>query len=310
MHQCPGELHADHAAVRHALAVSLRPHHWVKNVLVFGALLFSHSLFDPAAILLSVQAYLAFCAAASAVYLLNDLNDFEEDRLHPTKRRRPLAAGTISHSQVLGAMCGLATLSLVSAFVSSFSLGVILSLYLAINVAYSLRLKRVEILDVMLIAGGFVLRAIGGCVAIGVPASPWLILCTLTLALLVGFGKRRNELQVLQDNAAKHRACLRNYSPEFLDMMMTVSAAAAVVSYALYTMADGTVARVGSHSLIITTPFVIYGVFRFLFLVHQKGHGGDPAKLFVADRPFVANAVLWIVTAAVAVYGPTDWMPW
>ena len=310
MHLRSNGIISSSTATSYALAVSLRPYQWVKNVLVFGGLLFSHSLFDPTAILHSIQAFLAFCAAASAVYLLNDLSDLHVDRLHPNKRLRPLAVGSISPALVMRVMCGLATLSLVSAFATNSRFGVIVLLYLAMNVAYSLRLKHVEILDVMIIACGFVLRAIGGCVVIGVVASPWLILCTLTLALLVGFGKRRNELQVMQHDAPNHRECLRRYSPEFLDIMMAVSGSAAIVMYALYTLADATATPGGSHSLIITTPCVIYGVFRFLFLVHEEGHGGDPAKLFMTDRALLLNAVLWIVTAAVAVYGPTDWMPW
>lgn len=284
----------------HAIALSLRPHQWVKNVLVFGGLLFSQSLLDARLLLLSVQAFLSFCLAASSVYLLNDLNDYEEDRLHPTKRHRPLAAGMISPACVFRVMCGLAMLSLIGAFAANFAFGVVIAAYLVMNVAYSLRLKHVEILDVMIIAMGFVLRAVGGCLAISVMPSPWLVLCTMTLALLVGFGKRRNELLVLQENAASHRACLRVYSIEFVDHLMTISAAAAVVTYALYTMAEETV---HSPALILTTPFVIYGVFRFLFLVHQKQDGGDPTRMFVSDRPMLVNAVLWVITAVIVVYG-------
>ncbi len=287
------------AASTRAIAKSLRPHQWVKNVLVFGGLLFSRSMLDPHLVVLSLQAFFSFCMAASSVYLLNDLNDYEADRLHPIKRKRPLAAGLISPVFVFRVMCGLAVLSLVSAFATNVAFGSAITIYLVMNVAYSLRLKQVEILDVMIIAMGFVLRAVGGCVAISVMPSPWLILCTMTLALLVGFGKRRNELLVLQDDAENHRTCLRGYSVGFIDHLMTISAAAAVVSYALYTMADGTI---HSPALIVTIPFVLYGIFRFLFLVHQKQDGGDPTRLFVSDRPMLVNAACWAIAALAVVY--------
>lgn len=293
-----------------ALAKSLRPHQWIKNTLVFGGLVFSHSLFHVPAVLLSIQAFLLFCFAASAVYLLNDLNDLEEDRRHPKKRTRPLAAGLISPATVRGAMAFLAAGSLTGAFLINAGFGSVLTVYLLMNVGYSLRLKHVVIVDVMIIAVGFVLRAVAGAVAIGVPPSPWLVLCTLTLALLVGFGKRRNELTVLKDEAASHRACLEGYSTHFLDLMMTISGGAAVVTYALYTMADETVARFGSHALVMTTPFVIYGIFRFLFLIHQKNEGGDPSKLFATDRPTLINGVLWLAVSAFCVYGPAEWLRW
>jgi len=293
-----------------ALAKSLRPHQWIKNTLVFGGLIFSQSLFDVMSVLLSIQAFLLFSFAASAVYLLNDLNDLEEDRRHPKKRLRPLASGLISPATVTAAMLFLGAGSLIGAFLINAGFGIILTLYLAMNVGYSLKLKHVVILDVMIIALGFVLRAVAGAVAIQVEPSPWMVLCTLTLALLVGFGKRRNELVVLKDDAASHRACLEGYTTHFLDLMMTVSAGAAVVTYALYTMADETAARFGSHALVLTTPFVIYGIFRYLFLIHLKSEGGDPSKLFATDRPTLINGMLWLLACAFCVYGPTDWMPW
>jgi 4-hydroxybenzoate polyprenyltransferase len=301
---------ADNRRITYALAKSLRPHQWIKNTLIFGGLVFSHSLFDPWAVVMSLQAFLLFSFAASSVYLLNDLNDLEEDRLHPKKRHRPLAAGLISPSVVTGAMLALGGGSLLGAFLINVPFGAVLALYLVMNVGYSLRLKHVVILDVMIIALGFVLRAVAGALAIGVEASAWLVLCTLTLALLVGFGKRRNELSVLKGDAASHRACLEGYTTHFLDLMMTISGGAAVVTYALYTMADETAARFGSHALVLTTPFVIYGIFRYLYLIHVKSEGGDPSKLFATDRPTLVNGFLWLVISSVCVYGPTEWMPW
>ena len=204
----------------------------------------------------------------------------------------------------------LAVGSLGSSFMINRSFGVLLCLYFAMNVAYTVKLKHVVILDVMLIACGFVLRAVGGAIAIGQPASSWLILCTMTLALLVGFGKRRNELAVLQGDAANHRSNLDEYSLPFLDVMMTISAAAAVIMYALYTAAAAHLRKDGSPMLVLTTPFVIYGIFRYLYLVHQRTEGGDPSRLFVSDRPFVINGVLWVLACCAAIYGPAHWAIW
>jgi 4-hydroxybenzoate polyprenyltransferase len=296
--------------VTHALAKSLRPHQWIKNTLVFGGLVFSHSLFEIGPLLLSIQAFLLFCFAASSVYLFNDLNDLEEDRLHPKKKLRPLAAGLVSASLVRSTMLFLASLSLFGSFLISVPFGCVVACYLVMNIAYSLKLKHVVIVDVMIIAVGFVLRAVAGAIAIGAEPSPWLVLCTMTLALLVGFGKRRNELAVLKGDAANHRACLDGYSPQFLDLMMTISGASAFVTYTLYTMAEETAARFGSHALVLTTPFVMYGIFRFLFLIHQKSEGGDPSKMFATDKPMLVNGVLWLATCAFCVYGPAEWMPW
>ena len=296
--------HGQTRSANHALAISLRPHQWVKNVLVFGGLVFSHSLTNPTSVLLSLHAFFTFCFASSAVYLLNDLNDLEEDRRHPEKRHRPLAAGELSPTTVVTTMVLLTIASIGNAFLIETGFGIILVLYLLMNVAYSLQLKHAVILDVMIIAMGFVLRAVSGAVVIGVEVSPWLVLCTLTLALLVGFGKRRNELIVLKQDAANHRVCLEAYSQQFLDVMMTISAAAAVVTYALYALAEETVARFGSHGLVLTTPFVIYGVFRYLFLIYQRAEGGDPARLFVRDRPMILNSALWVIVACLVIYTP------
>ena len=288
----------------------MRPHQWVKNLLVFGGLLFSQRLTDPVAVLLSVHAFLLFCFAASSIYLLNDVQDRDEDRRHPEKRLRPIASGEVSSAAAIAAMLVLAFGSLGSAFLINRSFGVLLCLYFAMNVAYTVRLKHVVILDVMLIAFGFVLRAVGGAIAIGQPASSWLILCTMTLALLVGFGKRRNEIAVLQGDAANHRSNLDEYSLPFLDVMMTISAAAAVIMYTLYAAAAAHFRKDHAPMLVLTTPFVIYGIFRYLYLVHRQSGGGDPSKLFVSDKPFLINGALWVLACCAAIYGPSHWAIW
>jgi 4-hydroxybenzoate polyprenyltransferase len=292
------------------LLVSLRPQQWVKNTLIFSGLIFSRSLTHWATVRLSLCAFGLFCAASSGVYLLNDLCDIEADRRHPVKRFRPLAAGKFSLNFARGAMGTLLIGSLLLALLLSPAFALTLGIYLLLNVAYSLGLKRVVILDVMMIALGFVLRAVAGAVVIGVMASPWLILCTLMLALLMSFGKRRHELSLLQSEAHNHRQSLDGYSLQFLDLMMTISAGAAVVTYALYTMADETVARFNSHSLVLTVPFVLYGIFRYLFLVHKRMEGGDPARLLVTDAPILVNVGLWVLVVCFILYAPSAWHPW
>jgi 4-hydroxybenzoate polyprenyltransferase len=292
------------------LIVSLRPQQWVKNTLVFGGLIFSRSLLHWDVVRLSLFAFLIFCMASSGIYLLNDLYDIEADRKHPVKRLRPLAAGRFGLNTARTAMFILMVGSALLAALLRPAFALVLAVYLLINVAYSAGVKRVVILDVMMIAMGFVLRAVAGAVVIGVGASPWLVLCTLMLALLMGFGKRRHELNLLQEDAQSHRPSLDGYSTQFLDLMMTITAGAAVVTYALYTMAEETVARFKSHSLVLTVPFVLYGIFRYLFLVHMRKGGGDPARLLVGDAPTVINLGFWLVVVCFILYGPRMWQPW
>lgn len=292
------------------LLVSLRPQQWVKNTLIFGGLIFSRSLFHWEIVRLSLSAFAIFCMASSGIYLLNDLCDIKADRKHPLKRLRPLAAGKFSLNTARGAMCLLLVGSASLAILLRPKFALVLGIYLLLNFAYSLGLKSVVILDVMAIAMGFVLRAVAGAVVIGVGASPWLVLCTLMLALLMGFGKRRHELNLLQEEALNHRQSLEGYSLQFLDLMMTITAGAALVTYALYTMADETVARFNSHSLVLTVPFVLYGIFRYLFLVHKRMGGGDPARLLVTDAPTLINVGFWVVMVCFILYGPRAWHPW
>jgi len=293
-----------------AITRSLRPHQWVKNSLIFGGLIFSRSLLHWEVVWLSISAFITFCLASSAVYLLNDLRDIEADRRHPTKRLRPLAAGELSPVSAGITMAALLIGSTLAALSLGWSFSVVLWTYLVLNVAYSMGLKRVVILDVMVVATGFVLRAVAGAVVIKVQPSPWLILCTLMLALLVVFGKRRHELSLLEGEARNHRASLDGYSIQFLDLMMGIAGASAVVTYALYTMADETVARFGTRHLVVTTPWVLYGVFRYLYLVHQRMEGGDPAYLFVTDRPTLVNGLMWVLVVCFILYAPPGWQPW
>ncbi len=286
------------------LLVELRPLEWSKNLLVFSGLIFSRSLTDPHNIAISLAGFVLFCCASSGVYLFNDLCDINADREHPIKKHRPLASGVLSVNLARSVMMVLFAAATVGALWLSHGFAVIIGVYLATCLAYSLKLKDIVILDVILIATGFVLRAISGAVIINVEVSEWLVLCTSMVALLVGFGKRRHELVLLAETAESHRRALSDYSVEFLDSIMNICAGAAVLTYALYTRADETVERVGSRAMLLTIPFVVYGVFRYLFLIHKREAGGDPVQILIRDRPTLLNLVLWIVTAGLVIYLP------
>jgi 4-hydroxybenzoate polyprenyltransferase len=286
-----------------AVVKSLRPQQWSKNLLLFVGLIFSRSLFDPHNILYSFAGFAIFCAASSAIYILNDLCDFAADQQHEIKRLRPIASGALKKNLARIILAALFLFAVIGAIIVNFNFALILGIYLVLSISYSLGLKRIVILDVMIIASGFVLRAVAGAAVIGVEVSHWLVLCTSMLALLVGFGKRRHELNLLGDGAANHRANLDEYSTMFLDSMITVCGGAAIVAYALYTMADETIARFGTRGLLFTLPFVVYGIFRYLFLIHKKQEGGDPSQLLFRDLPSFLNLLFWAATAAFVIYG-------
>jgi 4-hydroxybenzoate polyprenyltransferase len=285
---------------------SLRPHQWVKNLIVFGALIFAQRLHDPAAILASGGAFLVFCFLSGAAYLFNDLVDLERDRLHPLKRGRPLASGRLSPALAGWTAMGLTAGSLFFAFLLSSWLGVVALGYFLLVAGYSLFLKNLVILDVLAVSFGFVLRAIAGAVAIDEPFSKWLLICTMLLALFLSLNKRRHELTLLAGGAAEHRRILGEYSPYLLDQMIAVVTASTVVSYALYTQAAETIAKFGTDRLVWTLPFVLYGIFRYLYLVHQREEGGNPSRVLLADRPLLLAVALWAVTVIALIYHVGD----
>lgn len=287
----------------------LRPHQWVKNLLLFGGVVFSGSLLDLGLLLISVAAFADFCAVSSAGYILNDFLDLKRDREHPAKRSRPLASGRVRPAVAFTILAVLLSVSLVGAVQLGGAFLATWIAYAALSFAYSTRLKQIIIVDVIALAMGFVLRATAGAAVIGVEPSSWLILCTMMLALLVGFGKRRDEAISLGERASDHRATLKEYTVEFLDSMMMISAGAAFVAYALYTVADETVARLGSRSLILTTPFVFYGIARYLFLVRRGARASDPSRLFLEDVPTWVNVLLWVAVACGLIYFRPDWLP-
>jgi 4-hydroxybenzoate polyprenyltransferase len=279
----------------------MRPKHWVKNVFVLAALVFARKLGDPAAVLRALGAFACFCALSSAAYAINDIVDREADRLHPTKRRRPVASSELSAGAASVLSVVLAVAGLAGAVALGAPFAAVAAAYLVMNLAYSLVLKKVVILDVMLVAAGFVLRAWAGAVALGVDMSHWLALCTGLLALFLGFVKRRQEIEALE-GATGQRPILREYSLPFLDQMIAVVTASTVLAYSLYAFSPEVAERVGTRHLGLTIPFVLFGIFRYLYLVHRRGEGENPTLLVLSDRPLLANVLLWAAAVLVAVY--------
>lgn len=280
----------------------LRPTQWAKNTVLFAALIFSKHLFDPAAVVVVVAAFLCFCSVASGAYVMNDIRDCERDRQHPLKSRRPLPAGRVSLASARVIAVVLMAAGVAGAFALGAGFGVLTTFYLALQVAYTFALKDMVILDVMSIATGFVVRAVAGGVVIDVPISSWLVICTFLLALFLGFSKRRHELVLLEDRATEHRTSLRDYSPYFLDQMISVVTASTVVVYAIYTASPEVRDKLGTDKLYLTIPFVLFGIFRYLYLVHQREQGGNPTQLLLSDQPLLLDVLLWILTASLLLY--------
>lgn len=277
----------------------------MKNLFVLVPLVFAHRLDHLALAGRSAAAFASFCAAASAIYLLNDVRDREADRLHPVKRLRPIAAGTLGILPALSAAALLAAGALAIAWRLGPGFSTCLGIYLTLNVLYSLGLKRLVILDVMTIALGFVLRVEAGALAIAVEVSNWLLLCTTFVALFLGFAKRRHELALQPESGAggSTRHVLEHYNLTFLDQMINVVTASTIVSYALYTVDPGTASRLGTPYLIVTVPLALFGIFRFLFLLYQKSDARSPTDAILHDLPFLVNLALWGVTVLLLIYG-------
>lgn len=290
-----------------AVLVSLRPRQWSKNLFVFAGLIFSQSLFTslfwPA-----LGAFAIFCALSGTIYVFNDLADREKDRLHPIKRNRPIASGALrpGAAAVLGVV--LLVGSLLAAFRLSVPFGLVAAAYAVLLTAYSLWLKHLVILDVLTVAVGFVLRAVAGAAAIAVEISGWLVICTILVALFLALGKRRHEYRTLKGEAAAHRPILAEYSEGFLDQMVAVVTASTVTAYALYTMSPETVGKFHTRLLPVTLPFVLYGIFRYLYLLYRRELGGNPSDLLLNDRALLINTALWMLALLVIIYGPV-WGP-
>lgn len=288
----------------------IRPAQWSKNLVIFAALLFSPAkilLENPAAFAQVAQGFLAFCLLSGGVYALNDLLDLPSDRQHPRKKNRPLPSGKVTPATATLIAVLFPLSALLWAFLLNRSFGWIAVAYLLTNLAYSLKLKHAVILDVLLLSTGFVYRAVAG-VAIVTPFLPevyfsyWLILCAFLLSLFLALAKRRHEIATLGDSAAAHRASLAHYNLPFIDQMLATLTAATLVSYSLYTISDDTLHHYGTRNLFWTIPFVVYGLFRYLYLIYYKSEGGDPSSLLVKDRPTLINVMLWGLVSAAVVY--------
>ena len=287
-----------------SLILSLRPGQWTKNLLVFAALVFAVRIFDIPSVIRSLETFVIFCGLSGVVYLVNDVMDREGDRRHPLKSLRPIAAGEVSVpvAIVFGAVLGVASLS--AAFLLGWRVGAISATYLGLMFFYSGPLKHIVILDVLTISIGFVLRAAAGAAAINVAISHWLFACTILLALFISLAKRRHELVLLADGATSHRPILGEYTPYLLDQMIAVVASSTLISYTFYTMSPETVEKFHTSGLSLTIPFPLYGIFRYLYLVHRREGGGSPADLLLNDRPLLMCVTLWVAAVVVVVYGP------
>ena len=279
----------------------MRPEQWLKNGFVLAPIVFSGLIGDPDAWLRPVLAVAAFCAASSAVYLVNDVIDRDADRSHPIKKDRAIASGEVSVATALS----VAVLLVAAAAVVSIWLGgwfpAVLGAYVVLVLLYSALLTRAVFLDVLVVAAGFVLRVVGGAVAIDVPVSRWILVVTYLLALYLALGKRRSELVLLGAEAGNHRVVLGHYTLPMVDQAISVVLGATVLAYALYTVAPDTVAKVGSEGLLATVPIVLYGLFRYLYLLHRHELGGSPTKALLTDRPLLVCVVVWLAVAAAVI---------
>ena len=295
----------DRRSTAASLLVSLRPDQWHKNLIVFAALIFAVKLLHPAALARATAAFLIFCAVSSVVYLINDVADRDQDRQHPVKRLRPIASGELSPGTALTFAAVLGAAALAIAFWLRPAFGVAAAAYLALFVVYTGALKHIVVLDVMTIAIGFVLRAVAGGLVIDVHISNWLLVCTMLGALFLGLAKRRHEMTLLSEGAGGHRKILEEYDTYLLDQMIGVVAAATMVAYIIYCASPETRAYFGTEWMVLTTPFPIYGLFRYLYLVHRKAAGGNPSDLLLNDRPLLACVLLWGLTSVLIIYRGT-----
>jgi 4-hydroxybenzoate polyprenyltransferase len=284
------------------LLVSFRPEQWTKNVIVFAGLLFGRELFRFRSLAVTVAAFGIFCALSGVVYIINDLADREADRRHPLKCRRPIASGALGAGVALATAGLVGTVALACAFLVGRAFGMVAAGYLLLQVMYSAWFKHVVIIDVLTIAVGFVLRAVAGAVAIAVPISHWLLVCTILLALFLGLSKRRHELVLLAGGAVEHRPILGEYSPYLLDQMIGVVAASTLIAYVFYTISPETQQKFGTDWLGLTIPFPLYGIFRYLYLIHRKEGGGSPAAMLLNDRPLLVCVALWAAAVVAVIY--------
>jgi 4-hydroxybenzoate polyprenyltransferase len=271
-------------------------------VAIFAALVFAQRLFELQSLRDTIFAFSLFCLLSGSVYILNDLIDLEQDKKHPQKSKRPLASGKLRPSVAITVGTIIMAVSIAISYRLSIPFGMVATSYLILQIVYSFYLKHQVILDVFCVAAGFVLRVVAGAEVIHVPISSWLLICTILLSLFLAMSKRRHELILLEDNAVHHRKILYEYSPYFLDQMISVVTSSTVVAYALYTMSEETVKKFNTDNLKFTIPFVIYGIFRYLYLIHQKNEGGSPERILLTDRPLIINILLYGLVVGIVLY--------
>jgi 4-hydroxybenzoate polyprenyltransferase len=284
-----------------ALFKTMRPRQWPKNLFVYTALVFDEKLFLPEYFILVTTAFALLCLLSSSVYIINDLADIEKDRQHPTKRNRPLAAGKLSKTVAVVAAILFIGLSVGGGFALSVYFGLLALLYLVVNLLYSFWLKNVVIIDVMIVAAGFVIRVAAGTVLFDVQRfSPWLYVGMSLLALFIILGKRRHEITLLSHDANSHRAVLANYNLELLDQLISIVTASTIIAYTFYTFTAENLPA--NHTMMLTVPFVAYGIFRYLYLIHVKREGGAPDELLFKDMPLLVSVILWGISAITVLY--------
>lgn len=279
-----------------------RPNQWVKNWVLLAALIFAGTIRDTTRLGLALAAVVIYCVLSSAVYTLNDLVDRTFDQQHPLKKDRPIASERVKPTQAIIMILLLLAVGLVGAWYINFQFLIVAVVFVALNVAYTFSLKDVVIIDVVVLALSFVIRAYAGAVAISVPASKWLLITTFMLALFLGFGKRRHELMLLESTAGSHRKSLSSYSPYLLDQIIGVTTASVLVVYMLYTFSDEVSTKLGTENLYLTIPFVVYGIFRYLYLIHKRDEGGSPTRVMFADKPILVTVVLWFLAVIFILY--------
>ncbi|WP_261800257.1 decaprenyl-phosphate phosphoribosyltransferase [Paenibacillus sp. PAMC21692] len=273
------------------LVLQLRPRQWTKNLLIFAALLFSYQTMNLFSILNTILGFILFCFVSGCVYILNDYADRESDRNHPIKQFRPMASGALNPNVALIFGGALLIASLVISYYLNPLFTLLLAAYFIMNVLYSFKLKHVVIIDIMIIAAGFVLRAIAGGLVIHVPFTPWFLMCTMLLSLFLAIGKRRHELFLLQNDSTTHRKVLDHYSFALLDQLIGIVTAATIISYSLFTFTSGRTIH-----LMWTIPFVIYGIFRYLYLVHIENKGGAPDRILLEDKHILVTVILYVIS--------------
>jgi len=287
-----------------AIIAAMRPQQWVKNGFVVAPLLFSHKFSDPVMCLQTLAAVAAFCAISSAIYLFNDLCDRNEDQQHPVKKFRPIARGAVTTTEALTLSVVLTVLGLVGSWYLGLRFLLIAVLYTLVHIVYSLGIKHVAILDVMTIAAGFVLRILAGALAVSATPSHWLVLCTIMISLFLGFTKRRAELVSEEVAGANTRKVLADYSVAFLDQVVSLVTGATIICYALYTVDERTLKVFGTHAMLLTVPSVMYGMFRYIYLIYHLKKGEDPTRAITRDIPTIINLIIWILLSVLVVsYG-------